>query len=444
MSHPCVIEINDIALSVADRDGLRLSSPACAVLDGHELLLGEAALARARLNPRQTHDRFWAQLDQQPLHRPAGHARSHADLAWFHLKAIWQQVGRADDEAIIAVPPDWDHQQLALMLGIAQACDIRVVGLVAAPVAAASVAASRSDDAIYLDAQRQRIRGTDIGGGREHRLGSSRELSRRGLAALHDSWAALIAEQFVHETRFDPMQHASSEQLLYTRLPAWQEALRAQDAASIELGFGQHSYRLRLSQQALVERALPDYTTLIDALRPSHGVRVMLGHRLAELPGLVREFSRQGLAFDICTADAITRGVLQHFDVIRSDPSAPDYVTRLPSAIASRAGHGGELRDPPRAAPTHLLRGWRAFALGATALALHEAAPPALTAGAAVRVAQVRLHQGRALLRVPAGMAASVNGESVAGEVPLYAGDLLRLGEDAAAWHCIVVADGQE
>src|SRR3546814_1437581 len=92
MNNPCVIEINDIALSVADAGGTRLVSACCAVVQGSELVLGDPARARARLNPRQTHERFWAQLDQRPLLRPAGAAKNHADLAWFHLHSIWQQV----------------------------------------------------------------------------------------------------------------------------------------------------------------------------------------------------------------------------------------------------------------------------------------------------------------------------------------------------------------
>src|SRR3546814_17022768 len=88
MNNPCVIEINDIALSVADAGGTRLVSACCAVVQGSELVLGDPARARARLNPRQTHERFWAQLDQRPLLRPAGAAKNHADLAWFNLHSI--------------------------------------------------------------------------------------------------------------------------------------------------------------------------------------------------------------------------------------------------------------------------------------------------------------------------------------------------------------------
>jgi len=434
MRTPCVIEISDIALSVADANGLRHSSACCAVIEGRELVLGDAARARARLNPRQTHDRFWAQLDQQPLLRPAGSARSHADLAWFHLHAIWEKVGHADDEVVFAVPPDWDRQQLALLLGIAQACKIPTVGLVAAPVAAASGIAD-GDRLLYLDGQWQRVRATPISGDRQWASGPSVEASKRGISAFYDTWAALIAELFLHETRFDPLHRADSEQLLYVRLPDWLRTLRERESATLEMDVGARVYRVELSRQSLVSAVAADYQTLVAMARGNHPERVVLGYRLAACPGLAEAFAQQGIAAAVCAEDAVLQGALQHFDAIRSDPAAPAFVTRLARASALPDSVAEPTQAPTGTpTPSHVLLGWRALPLSEQPLLLPGAAD---TSGV-----RVRLHQGKACLQVPAGVSVLINDQPATGEPVVLAGDRLRLDRSDSEWQFIVVTAG--
>lgn len=430
MSNPCVIEISDIALSVADASGLRHSSACCAVVEGRELLLGDAARARARLNPRQTHERFWAQLDQQPLLRPAGTATTHADLAWFHLHALWQQAGRANDEVIFAVPPDWDRQQLALLLGIAKACEIRAVGLVAAPVAAASNIAD-GDSLLYLDTQWQRVRGTHIGGEQQRALGASLEASKRGMSALYDSWAALIAEHFLHETRFDPLHRADSEQLLYARLPDWLHTLRDNVSATLSLDVGARVYRVEMSRQSLVSAVAADYQALVASARGSGAERIVLGHRLACFPGLADAFEQHHVAATICAQDAVMQGVLRHFGTIRSDSEAPAFVTRLARVNRGAGAVVAPVQKASAPPPSHVLHGWRALPLSGQ--------PLPLGGDAGAHGASVQLREGEAWLHLPDAVSAQVNGEPAVGDRHLIAGDRLRLGEAASDWQFIVV-----
>lgn len=437
MSNPCVIEISDIALSVADAAGLRHSSACCAVVDGRELVLGDDARARARLNPRQTHDRFWAQLDQQPLHRAAGNAKNHADLAWFHLHAIWEKAGRADDEVIFAVPPEWDRQQLALLLGIAQACKIHTVGLVAAPVAAASSVAD-GERLLYLDTQWQRVRATPISGEQQRALGTSIEASKRGMSALYDTWAALIAEHFLHETRFDPLHRAESEQLLYTRLPEWLHTLRKQASAALEMNVGARVYRIEMSRQSLVAAVAADYQALVAVARGHNTDQVLLGHHLASCPGLADAFVQHEIVAHVCAENAVVQGVLQHFDSIRSDPAAPAFVTRLARVHGEVTAIAAPAPATAAATPSHALLGWQAFALSDQPLPLERVTPAAGVS--------VRLHQGLAWLHLPHGVSAQLNGQRVSDEQVVSAGDRLRLDDGDAQWQFIVVnaSHGQE
>lgn len=438
MANPCVIEINDVAVTLADAQGIRLKSASCALLHGKELLVGDEARARSRLNPRLTYDRFWTQLDQQPLHRPAGDAKSHADLAWFHLRDLWSKAGAPGNEVIFAVPPDWEKPQLALLLGIAQACEIPSVGLIAAPTAAAASLTTKTQ-LLYLDAQWRRVRATQISGESQLTLGNSWEASKRGISALYEKWATLIAQQFLHELRFDPMHQADSEQLLYNQLPHWLQSLRDNPTALLELEAGSRHYRIEMPQQALVRAAEDDYQSILGSARTSEPEQVLLNHRLAELPGLTETFEREGLATSVCPEEAVSQGVLKHFESIRSDPEAPAFVTRLArtqtsSTSASSAPQAPEKspdKAPQAPLPTHLLSGWRALALDDDR-ALNQAG--LMDAGLSLT-----LDQEGPLLTLSSGRSAQINGKPLTEAHRPVAGDRLRLEPTGQDWLFIVV-----
>lgn len=413
----CVLEISDLALSLADAGGLRQVSPAVAVAAGERLEVGEPARLRARLNPSRSSDRFWAQLDQQPLPRPLGSARSHADLAWFHLRALWQEAGRPDDEVLLAVPPDWDRQQLALLLGIARASDLPVVGLLAAPVAAAHAVGG---DALILDAQLQSLRLTRLEVAAEVALGDSFAAARRGIAGLYDRWAGLIAERFLHETRFDPLHRASSEQALYAQLPTWLQRLVEQPSASLQLQVEQRQYRIEIARHSLLDAVREDYDAVLAAVRAQAAGELLVSHRAAQLPGLVAHLRAAGLPVVVLPENAVAQGALAQFERIRSDPEAPLFVTRLPRVTAPTTAAVAPL--PVR--PTHVLQGWQAIAL---------AAPVALADSLQLvpEMDQVRLRA--------AGGEVRVNGRPAAAESPVWAGDEIELA-DGRRWLLISVA----
>lgn len=440
MVRTCVIEINDAGLIVADTTGVRVVSPGYAVLAGPDLIVGDAAYTRARLDPRRTFDRFWERLDQQPLARAAGPAQSHADLAYFHLQAVWDESA-GGDEALLAAPVTFDKHQLALVLGIAQACDIPVAGLVAGPVAAAAAVAG-SQPRLHLDAQQHRLIATHIKADDGLRLGAVDVLAQHGLSELRDRWAALIAERFVHATRFDPLHQAHTEQLLYDRLPEWLARLRTQATARLELLAGPRSYHIDLSRVALVDAADSVYRSLVEAAAAAGAALVLVSHRLAALPGLVERLTEASAApLTVLPVEATARSVLAFADAIRSDPAAPAFVTRLPVTIDGAQSPSNSQSPAARAGrPTHLLHRCRAYPIDQAPLVLDTSAPRTQRPGE-TPAAIVVVRDGAALLQ--AGEAANVrlNGEAVNGEVSLAVGDRLGVDEDGEQMHLIVLVD---
>lgn len=443
MPRSCVIEVNDAGVTAADRGGVLVVSPGYAVVDRHSIVVGQEALAQVRLNPRRSFDRFWNQLDQQPLSRPAEPAHSHADLAYFHLRALWDKVHEGVDEVVLAAPATFDRAQLSLLLGVARACEMPVIGLVESSVAAAGRVAGERPR-LYLDGQLHRFLAARIDHDEGLSLRGIEEIARRGLGALREAWAAMIAECFLRQTRFDPLQRARTEQMLYDRLPEWLATFRAQPTARLELPVGSRIHRIDLARAELVEAAAEFYRPLVEAAAASGDAMVLLSHRLASLPGLLEVITGRARApLVVLGPEAVTHTVLTYLEFVRSGDAALPFVTRLPGPVADAV-------PPPRAArtsaappPTHVLHRWRAYPISAAPLVLEPEAPRRLRSGETPRGCSVIARDGVALLQIHAATAGvRLNGQAVTGEGPLAVGDRVQVGDEEVRLIAEVDGDG--
>lgn len=388
-----VLTLDDAGLEWADAAGVQATSPGVAVAAPGGLLFGADAAARARANPRQTFDRYWQRLDQQPLSRPAQEAHSHADLAYFHLRALWGES--PPQSLLLGAPAAYGRAQLELLLGVAAASGAGVAGLFSLPVAAAA-AVPGGGDRLLLHAQLHSLRATRVqAAGAMLRLEESWEVAPRGLDELHDAWAAKIASAFVHETRFDPLHDAAAEQALYDRLPEWVSALNAAARVRLSLEYGGRSHAVTLGAAALEAAAEVFYAPLAEATAAAGDARVLLDCRLAGLPGLVRRLAGVlGRDPEIVPRGAAAAAALRHAEAIRSQAEAPAFVTALPlesalesalestveSAMASAtalAEDPAEVGSQPAQAnvPSHVLHRGRARRIAETGMDLPLAAP---------------------------------------------------------------------
>ena len=139
MARALSLDVSDGGLlGLAERGAVFGPSPGCALVEGDETLFGEEALRRSRLSPRLVASDFWSRLDTVPLGPPFPEGLSSADLVHGHLETSWRKAKAGTDEVVLAVPGVYDDRQLGLLLGIAQALEMPVAGLVDAAVAAAS------------------------------------------------------------------------------------------------------------------------------------------------------------------------------------------------------------------------------------------------------------------------------------------------------------------
>ena len=75
-----VFNINDAGIQLTVDNELVRTSPGIAVLNNNSLLTGEEASKNVKLLPRWTNNRFWSQLNTNPLPNSTEQVRHHADI----------------------------------------------------------------------------------------------------------------------------------------------------------------------------------------------------------------------------------------------------------------------------------------------------------------------------------------------------------------------------
>ncbi len=427
------IDLNDCELRVA-RDGIVVTgSPGFAAFDKGQVTVGAAALAYAQAHPRGAENRFWRDLGTAPLADFGRRVRHHGDLAYLHLEHLRALAGDLGD-AVLLVPGSLQHEQLALLLGIARAARIDVRAVVDSAVAAgASALAPGSYAHVDLQLHQAVITRLDVG---ERVVRHAVEVVP-GLGALRfeQICARVVTDAFVAHCRFDPLHHAASEQMLYQQLPAWLRALQNAPEIEARIDYRGTRFAVRLPREGLWQAAEPLLQTLLNRVAP--GITPVASYRLAEIPG-----------FRAGHRDVAALGATAAFEALG------------PLRSVERATHGLRLtldlpastRPGVQPAPfhetgadraTHLLAGHRACALREAPLRLS----PRGTCGYgedSEALCSVRLRGGRAEATAIPGGRVLLNGRPLSGTRPLAAGDQLSFVGAPVLFLAITVAPADD
>lgn len=358
-----ILDLNDASLALW-HGGSHLRSPGFAWHDGARYHFGLDAEATARKTPRAVNTRYWWQLSTEPLVPALGPARHSADLVWSHLSDI-HSGGGAPARLILAAPGSMTVNQLSLLLGIVGSLPFSVDAVVHR---SAALAAGLGEAAVHVEVQLNQILVTPLSReGDAVQAGESQPLPGRGLIALRDELAEIIAGLFVDQTRYDPHRSAASEQALYDALPKvlGEIADRGETRLIID------GYQARVTREQLhpVGSALGRILAqTLDALAPEGATTVLLDPHLEELPGLE-------LPGTVHRADSqiLVAALTDSAQMLRQPEDALTFQRRLPAVVT--AGHPVPIQEAPtptettsgpRSAPlppTHLLEGSHARAI---------------------------------------------------------------------------------
>ncbi|RZB37620.1 MAG: hypothetical protein SRB2_00722 [Desulfobacteraceae bacterium Eth-SRB2] len=347
-------------------DGHKQESPGVAIPEKKRLVVGNSAASKAHLFPLQVINRFWDQLNTEPLKQTHGHAQNHAEIACAHLSHIWEHIKMHCDEMIIAVPDYYNREQLGLILGMARELSIPVNGFVSLAVAASF---NPYPDAmlLHLDIHLHRFEMVYLRQDEQLTREDSTAVPEINLEQLYRGWVESIAEEFVRTTRFDPLHQAATEQELYTRLPAALEVFKSQSSFIFEIAHGKHRYRTPLPWDLLKQKSDTMYDKIrrsIEKMRAANGknirlIALQLTHRIARLPGLKDKLSK----IDHCQImelepGAGALGVLRIRDQLkdRQSGNGASFFTSRPWRQAEpKVSQTIPYKTPDNMRPTHLL-----------------------------------------------------------------------------------------
>ncbi len=452
------IDINDVTLAVAGEAGVLALEPGFARVDGGRIVTGEEARARARLQPRQTSNRFWSALSMEPGSAGAYIGKSAAELAYAQLEVLWRKIGQGVTGAVLVVPGAYRTEQLGLLLGLAQECGIPVRALVDTATAA-SVRPHPGQQLVYVDAGFYRVSVTllDQDGG-EAKVRTEHAL-RQGLAGMTDMFARRVAEHFVRATRFDPLAHADTEQALYDRLPGWLETLVREGSVELELTHRDEQFRVTAEREGVPSVAQGFYRAIVQLIAqhrdPGQRLVVQLSDRIAALPGFAGELSRLDDSETECFAPGhAARGALLAKSAVAAQGDVK-LLKRLPWREAAREESRAveQKRQAPAPAalarekpPTHVVYRGLAYRVGAGGLAIGREADPArrtvvldTSSGISRLHCEVVLRDGELMLRDLSSYGTFVNEKKVAGETVLKPADVIRIGSPGAELHVVNV-----
>ncbi len=448
---PMVIELNDLALRAGSDAGLLAASPGFALLQGKEVLLGAQAEARHRLYPTSSYDKFWHELNMEPL-PVRSRIRHHADLAYSHLLAIAGEA-EIDGEVIFAAPGHFSREQLGLLLGIAGQCPFQVAGMIDSALAAAGDAET-GDELVYIALHLHQILLTRLRrSGGELAVDKVVQAPQIGRQQLLDALLRIANDAFIRQCRFNPQHEAASEQQLYSLLADWldsagpeQERARegARESLPMELDAGTMTHRAKLPQDQILSALGKLWRSLLASLAPlleSPATGILLDHRLAHLPGVRAALGEAG-PLRITRPGTIIENCLRHGDQI----TAGEGVRRIRSLALNEARETTGHEDTP-AIPTHVLFRNRALPVDDLSLVsqANGSAGAALALdvpGPAATLGRIVLRQSRVLLDC-GDNEFRINDAPVTGSQPLRLGDRVRFPQAADELLLIEVGDGR-
>ena len=311
-----VLDLNDWELSLYCGDSLEVQLPGFALIEPKRLVFGEEALAQHRRSPLITHSSYWYRLDASPLRSGNRQVLTGADLVFNQLKALIGQGSAEGERVLLAVPSHYSNDQLAVLLGIVEQTPIRPMALVDSLVACATT--DPGDFVLDVSLNEMTI----------VRLGTSNGLLQRvtvesvpdgGLLPILDAWLAQIADEFVRETRFDPLRIAETEQQLWSRVYSW---LRGEVSA---LDYGLHlevnnktgSWHVNFDVRQLEALTASLAKTAVSLCAEVPNARLRLTSRAARIPGLAQGIHGSGIS-DCSTLadDSLVRGLAGNLDYL--------------------------------------------------------------------------------------------------------------------------------
>ena len=359
-----IININDVGVQMALDEEHILTSPGYAVVHDETIFLGDDGRAKFRSLPKWTNNRFWSELNMSALPQTCAHAKNNADLAYLHLKKIWDPLKNKPERMVVAIPSNFDQKKLGILAGLCEEIGIPLTSFVNASILEAS-SVNTSPEIIHLDINLHSITLTKIFKEQTTSLISTNDINDHGFNNFLSTWANTIADQFIRTHRFDPFHSARTEQELYDALPNFIAALEHETAARFGLNSKQGYLEIALAKEIIVKSCAPIYQKIVQMVSDERSfgksTSVLLSPRFKKLPGIK---SSLGLIKDIEILALEDFAVISSINLLKDDLISDTAEVKHFSRVTSLERFKEKNLEVKNQTPTHLLWRNKAFPIG--------------------------------------------------------------------------------
>lgn len=304
-----ILDLNDWELSLYRGAELEVQVPGFALVEAKNLVLGEQAIAEHRRSPLSSHSAYWHRLDASPVRSRNRNIRTSADLVFNQLKYLIQAGSAEGQEVVIAVPSHYSKDQLAVLLGIVEQTPISTLGLVDSLIASGTT--NPGDFVLDVSLHQMTITRLALQEGMVERV-TVESVPDGGLLPILDAWLSRIADEFVRETRFDPLRIADTEQQLWSHLYAWLrgEVSALDYALYLEVGNQSGSWHVNFDVRELERLSADQAKAAVALCAEVPGARLRVTSRAARFPGLIQGIEDAGIKdCEVLAADAVVKGL---------------------------------------------------------------------------------------------------------------------------------------
>lgn len=264
-------------LHLNDNNLLIQTATAVVASQGYAWLKGESVLfdctadlspvGNCRLAPQEINSRYWQQCEQSAIAANEAGMRHAADLIWKHLIELKNAYDLR--QVVLVVPSHYQPANLSLLLGIAKACELEVVGLLNKAVLAVGSQAVQSGEFLHIDVQlHQTVTSAIMVDAGVAKLGAVDVIPSVGIHSMQDALLKALQSQFIQSDRFDPLHYAETEQQLFDQLSdaAQQIAVNGKATVSVQQNQQLHSASIDKGTWAA---SLQSYAAILNQLGSS-------------------------------------------------------------------------------------------------------------------------------------------------------------------------------
>ena len=248
---PTVLYINDNQL-LLEHDGTVTHSQGYAWLTNKKLHFDldpqNRAVNHSRLDPAQINSSYWQNCNESSIVQNDQGLQNAADLIWAHLSQLID--GKGINEIYFVVPPHYHEQNLELLLGIASACNLKVLGMVNKAALEISQVAEGGGLYTHWDIQLHQCVKSQVRVDQGQCTLDNVELVRGlSIQSVQDNLLRYLQTLFIQNDRFDPLHLAETEQQLFDQLFDVSSQLLDKGKANISVQHGSNLHSVNIDSQ---------------------------------------------------------------------------------------------------------------------------------------------------------------------------------------------------